>query len=49
MFNPRQLLTLTILLKAILNTGGHKRACREFVLGAFQQYPEKSMYVLLLV
>jgi hypothetical protein len=38
MFNPRQLLTLTTLLKAILNTGVYEWACREFVLGAFQQY-----------
>lgn len=38
MFNPRQLLVLCQLLKA-MNTGGeHSDAVRDFVLGAFQQY-----------
>lgn len=40
MFNPRQLLVHSQLLKAILSVGGaqHTWAAREFVLGAFQQY-----------
>ncbi len=38
MFNPRQLLILAQLLKAILNTGTHSWETREYVLGAFQQY-----------
>lgn len=38
MFNPRQLLTLALLLKSIMNVGTHRWEVREFVLGAFQQY-----------
>ncbi len=38
MFHPRQLLVHSQLLKAILNSGSHEWATREFVLGAFQQY-----------
>lgn len=40
MFNPRQLLILSQLLKAILTTGGNKynSGVREFVLGAFHRY-----------
>ncbi|MDR1873421.1 MAG: hypothetical protein LBQ90_00195 [Synergistaceae bacterium] len=38
MFNPRQLLVLTQLLKAIVNVGRYEWNVREYVLGAFQQY-----------
>jgi putative DNA methylase len=38
MFNPRQLLVLAQLLKAILNVGTYSWDTREYVLGAFQQY-----------
>jgi putative DNA methylase len=40
MFNPRQLLVQSVLLKTIVEVGGerHRWAAREFVLGAFQQY-----------
>ena len=38
MFNPRQLLVLTQLLKSIINVGSYDWKTREFVLGAFQQY-----------
>lgn len=40
MFNPRQMLVMTQLLRAILNVspGRHTDAAREFVLAAFQQY-----------
>lgn len=38
MFNPRQLLVLCQLLKAINTDGEHSDAVRDFVLGAFQQY-----------
>ncbi len=38
MFNPRQLLVLSLLLKAILNAGQHQWETRECLLGAFQQY-----------
>ncbi|TAM26623.1 MAG: DUF1156 domain-containing protein [Nevskiaceae bacterium] len=38
MFNPRQLLVHTQLLKAILNVGTYAWEVREYVLGAFQQY-----------
>jgi putative DNA methylase len=40
MFNPRQLLVHTQLLRSILEAGGERYswAAREFVLGAFQQY-----------
>lgn len=38
MFNPRQLLVLAQLLKAIMNIGSYSWASREYVLGAYQQY-----------
>ena len=38
MFNPRQLLVLAQLLKAIVNIGNYDFSVREYVLGAFQQY-----------
>ncbi|MCB1467159.1 MAG: DUF1156 domain-containing protein [Rhizobiaceae bacterium] len=38
MFNPRQLLVLSQILKAIVETGNYSWATREYVLGAFQQY-----------
>ncbi len=38
MFNPRQLLVLTQLLKAILEAGNLQWESRECVLGAFEQY-----------
>lgn len=38
MFNPRQLLVLSQLLKAIVYAGSHSWETREYVLGAFQQY-----------
>ncbi len=38
MFNPRQLLVLTQILKSIMETGSHEWKIREYVLGAFQQY-----------
>jgi putative DNA methylase len=38
MFNPRQLLVLTQILKAITEVGGVSWKTREYVLGAFQQY-----------
>jgi hypothetical protein len=38
MFNPRQLLVLTQLLRAIMTSGRFSWAARECVLGAFQQY-----------
>lgn len=38
MFNPRQMLVLTQLLKAIVEVGNYGWAAREYVLGAFQQY-----------
>jgi len=38
MFNPRQLLSLAILLKAIFEVGDHDWKTREFVLGAFQNF-----------
>src|SRR5262249_32582273 len=38
MFNPRQLLVLSQLLKSICTTGQYGWNVREFVLGAFQQY-----------
>jgi putative DNA methylase len=38
MFNPRQLLVLTQLLKSILTVGNYSWEVREYVLGAFQQY-----------
>ena len=38
MFNPRQLLVLSQILKAIVENGDYSWATREYVLGAFQQY-----------
>jgi adenine-specific DNA methylase len=38
MFNPRQLLVHSQLLKAIVNVGSYSWPVREYVLGAFQQY-----------
>ena len=38
MFNPRQLLVLTQILKSLLTVGKHSWETREFVLGAFQNY-----------
>lgn len=38
MFNPRQLLGLAQLLKAIVTVGNHDWSVREYVLGAFQNY-----------
>jgi putative DNA methylase len=38
MFNPRQLLVHTQLLKSILTIGNYEWKTREYVLGAFQQY-----------
>ena len=38
MFNPRQLLSLATLLKAIVEVGDHDWTTREFVLGAFQNF-----------
>nr|WP_294509797.1 DUF1156 domain-containing protein [uncultured Rhodopila sp.] len=40
MFNPRQLLILSILLKSIMTVGGelHSQSTREFVLGSFLRY-----------
>lgn len=38
MFNPRQLLVHSLILKAIGTVGNHSDNSREFVLGAFQQY-----------
>lgn len=47
MFNPRQLLVHTQLLKAIVETGDYDWAVREFVLGAFQQYlRNQSLFTL---
>ena len=43
MFNPRQLLTLSLLLKAIVEVGTHRQEVREFVLGAFQQYSQTKI------
>ena len=38
MFNPRQLLVHSLLLRSIQLRGGHTYEVREFVLGAFQQF-----------
>jgi putative DNA methylase len=38
MFNPRQLLVHSLLLKAITGVGNYEWSVREYVLGAFQQY-----------
>jgi hypothetical protein len=38
MFNPRQLLTHSQLLRAVVEVGSHRDEVRDFVLGAFQQF-----------
>jgi putative DNA methylase len=38
MFNPRQFLVLTQIVRAVCEAGGSRWPTREFVLGAFQQY-----------
>ena len=38
MFNPRQMLVLTQLVKAIVELGSYTWETREYILGAFQQY-----------
>jgi putative DNA methylase len=38
MFNPRQLLSLALLLKSICETGDHRTEVRDFILGVFQQF-----------
>ena len=38
MFNPRQLLVHSLLLKAVVEVGEYDWSVREYVLGAFQQY-----------
>jgi adenine-specific DNA methylase len=38
MFNPRQLLVLAQLMKAIVGVGEYRWSAREYILGAFQQY-----------
>ena len=38
MFNPRQMLVLSQLLKSISTMGGYSESAREYVIGAFQQY-----------
>lgn len=37
-FNPRQLLSLSLILKNIMEVGTHSNHTREFVLGAFQNF-----------
>jgi putative DNA methylase len=47
MFNPRQLLVHTQLLKAIVTLGSYSWESREYVLGAFQQYlRNQSLFTL---
>ncbi|NVN37915.1 DUF1156 domain-containing protein [Komagataeibacter swingsii] len=47
MFNPRQLLVHTQLLKAIATVGAYEWDVREYVLGAFQQYlRNQSLFTL---
>ncbi|WP_287803799.1 DUF1156 domain-containing protein [Diaphorobacter sp.] len=47
MFNPRQLLVHSQLLKAIVEVGSYRWEVREFVLGAFQQYlRNQSLFTL---
>jgi len=47
MFNPRQLLVHTQLLKAIVEVGNYDWQVREFVIGAFQQYlRNQSLFTL---
>ncbi len=38
LFNPRQLLVSSLLLKSIMTSGNHDLSVREFLLGAFQQF-----------
>lgn len=38
MFNPRQLLVHSQMMKSIMTAGKHAKETREYVLGAFQQY-----------
>jgi putative DNA methylase len=38
MFNPRQLFSLALLLRAIMQVGEHSETTREYVLGAFQNF-----------
>ena len=38
MFNPRQLMVHSLLLKSIMTAGAYQPRTREYVLGAFQQY-----------
>ena len=38
MFNPRQLLVLSLLLKSLMEVGEYSWKAREFVLGSYQQY-----------
>lgn len=47
MFNPRQLLVLSQLLKSIATVGNYSWEIREYVLGAFQQYlRNESLFTL---
>lgn len=47
MFNPRQMLVHTQLLKAIVCVGSYDWAVREYILGAFQQYlRNQSLFTL---
>jgi putative DNA methylase len=47
MFNPRQMLVHTQLLKAIVNIGNYDWKVREYALGAFQQYlRNQSLFTL---
>ena len=47
MFNPRQLLVHSQLLKALVNVGNYDWKVREYVLGAFQQYlRNQSLFTL---
>ena len=47
MFNPRQLLVHSQLLKTIVTLGGYSWESREYVLGAFQQYlRNQSLFTL---
>jgi putative DNA methylase len=47
MFNPRQMLVHTQLLKSIVTTGSYDWPVREYVLGAFQQYlRNQSLFTL---
>ncbi len=47
MFNPRQMLVHTQLLKSIMTIGSYEWSVREYVLGAFQQYlRNQSLFTL---